>query len=551
MNPQTSSAIVAQKNAKILLRQANQIYYLKNLMKKDVHYGPPYPNSKKDTLLKPGAEWLAKRFRIRPAYVTNDKMLHIEWEQPERSYVMYEVTCEMYDIANGRKLGEASGACNSLEEKYRYRGDKRVCPTCNQPSIIKSKFADRKTNDIGWWCNPKAGGCGANFHSTDPAILNQPEGRAINTNPLDLQNTILKMAQKRAFVSAVLVATGASSYFAPGDDAVSDLFMEIDMDDENVIDAEFDEIEAPDEFPIDEPRQTPPSKPAQQQAKPPQSKPEEKPAPAATTKSDTGIDIPKLIEWAFKTHVMGEGEVLKALEASVSYNVPAFDAFKGDRIHAMAAVICARFNYDPTAIEKHTTEIKVAEGAIDYRFELWQHAQKIILLNQPPVTTASTPTTGWTGDQHEEIYNYLFTHFRLDKDGVLESLEKSDWSEFGTVEKAKEAIRGMVAKSEGSIMMVATEWKKVDGYMLFNTLFQTRLYGNDLMRALEVDWALPLVDQWKSDETPKGAKGTFPRPLLVSWKPGGKGNNTYYQVTDLMVLSEDDDDWSADDPKAP
>jgi hypothetical protein len=108
-----------------------------------------------------------------------------------------------------------------------------------------------------------------------------------------------------------------------------------------------------------------------------------------------------------------------------------------------------------------------------------------------------------------------------------------------------------VAKSEGSIMMVATEWKKVDGYMLFNTLFQTRLYGNDLMRALEVDWALPLVDQWKSDETPKGAKGTFPRPLLVSWKPGGKGNNTYYQVTDLMVLSEDDDDWSADDPKAP
>ena len=37
--------------------------------------------------------------------------------------------------------------------------------------------------------------------------------RKDNTEPLNLKNTILKMAQKRAFIGAILIATGASEFY--------------------------------------------------------------------------------------------------------------------------------------------------------------------------------------------------------------------------------------------------------------------------------------------------------------------------------------------------
>jgi hypothetical protein len=535
-----------RQSTSVMLRQANQILYLKRLMRKDVHYGAPYPGSKKETLLKPGAEWLARRFGLRPRYEILKETLNIDWEHPERSLIIYETRCVMVDIETGAEVGEAIGACTSLEDKYRYRTARRICPSCGKETIMEN----RPDKGPGFYCWKKLDqdACGKNFPANAPeynALKNQEAGKTVNTNPFNELNTILKMSQKRSFVSGVLVATGASPYFAPGDDEVKDLYA-VAPDDENVIDAEFEDVETPDEFPIDEPQRQQQQKPGPQK---PQSKPEEKPAPHVPQQPQA-IDVPAFVDWAFKVHMMSESETLKALEASVNYNVPTIDAFKEGRVFAMAAVICAKFNYDPTAIEKYTLSIPIKENAIDYRFELWQDAQKIILLNQPPAATtpASTPSTGWTGEQHEEIYNYLFTYFRWDKDSALELLGKNDWSEFGTVEKAKEAIRAQVAQSQ-SVMMVATGWQKRDGYDQLNTIFPTRLYGHDLVRALGDEWVTLADEVMKAGA--KDAKGTFPRPLLVTWKQGGKGNNSYYQVTDLMVLTEDDDDWSADDPKAP
>jgi hypothetical protein len=532
---QTNALVVAQRHNGRLLQQANQIFYLKSIMKAEVHYGKPYAGSKKDTLLKPGAEWLAKRFKMRPEYVTTDKALIVDWEHPERSYVMYEITCIMYDIPTGRRLGDASGACNSLEEKYRYRGNARLCPKCDSATIVKSKFPDRNTGDIGWWCNAKAGGCGANFHSTDTTITSQQEGKVVNTNPFDLQNTILKMAQKRAFVSAVLVATGGSSYFAPGDDAVSDLFME--FDEEEVIDGEFDEIPIPDEFPMEAQAVSP--KPAQkqkQQPPPAQTKPAATPPAQQKQQQSETIDAAKFFDWSFSTFVLDETQTLAALEASVNYRVATLDAFKETKTYAMAAVLAAAHKYDPAATETFTGTMA---GSDDFRFEIWQECKKIIALNtldEQPKPAAGTKPASWKDEEYAAIREYTRASFRFDEDSLMEGLGISDWAELGSVVKAKERVRAYVA--EHHIAMVATKFKFQGNHVELNTVLPTRNYGFDNFRELGEDWAAA-VEEWK--KLAKGSKGDLLRPLVVFWKPGKNGG--YNEVMELVVITPQDDAW--------
>ncbi len=240
-----------------LLRQANAILELKRKFKRDVHYGPPYPGSKKDTLLKPGAELLARRFGLRPQYDALKELLQINPTNLVESVILYVYRCQMIDVATGAVVGEAIGACSSLEDKYRFRTLKRSCPDCGQQKIMRSKYPDRKTGDIGWYCNA----CKHNFVSDEARIIDQPEDvTGINPNPVNELNTIIKMAQKRAFVSAVLVACGGSAYFAPGDDEVKDLY-DTPTDDGEAMEAEWEEVDnspPPDEFPTDEKDKNPP-----------------------------------------------------------------------------------------------------------------------------------------------------------------------------------------------------------------------------------------------------------------------------------------------------
>lgn len=233
-----------------LLRQANLILQLKQKFKRDVHYGPPYPGSKKDTLLKPGAELLARRFGIRPRYETVKEVLTINPVNLAESVIIYIYRCEMIDIATGAVVGEAIGACSSLEDKYRFRTLKRSCPDCGQQKIMKSKYPDKQTGEYGWYCNA----CKHNFAANEPRVIDQPEdATGVNPNPVNELNTIIKMAQKRAMVSAVLVATGASAYFAPGDDEVKDLY-DTPAEDGDLMEGEWEVIEeaTPESFPGDD-----------------------------------------------------------------------------------------------------------------------------------------------------------------------------------------------------------------------------------------------------------------------------------------------------------
>ncbi len=85
----------------------------------------------------------------------------------------------------------------------------RACPNCGKPAIIKGKAE----YGGGWVCFKKKGGCGSTFPDNAPEITGQEVGQIKNPDIADQTNTILKMAQKRAFVAATLIATNTSDYF--------------------------------------------------------------------------------------------------------------------------------------------------------------------------------------------------------------------------------------------------------------------------------------------------------------------------------------------------
>lgn len=170
----------------------------RRVMRVDQHYGV-IPGAPKPTLLKPGAELLCMTFQLDPQFSLT--------EHRDGEHLEVVVTCTLYHAPTGKRLGSGIGSCSTRESKYAYRTGKRVCPSCNAESISKSKWGG------GWYCNKKAGGCGAKFDKGDKAIEGQEVGRVANPDLADQYNTVRKMACKRAHVAAVLFVTCASELF--------------------------------------------------------------------------------------------------------------------------------------------------------------------------------------------------------------------------------------------------------------------------------------------------------------------------------------------------
>jgi hypothetical protein len=107
------------------------------------------PGTPKPTLYKPGAEKLANIFQLGSRIC--DVQKEISFEPPQ--FAMFTYTIEMFHLPSGKIISQCQGSANSEEKKYKKVG-------------------------IG-----------------------------------DLLNTLQKMAQKRAYVGAVVIATGASDFF--------------------------------------------------------------------------------------------------------------------------------------------------------------------------------------------------------------------------------------------------------------------------------------------------------------------------------------------------
>ena len=163
-------------------KQVNLIQeVMKAVMKENEHYGK-IPGCEKPSLLKPGAEKLAMTFRLGAEYE------ELPGSSEADNFINYKINCKLIHIPTGLVIGNGRGTCNSKEKKYRTR----------------SVFANKATEE------EKAIGKKEKRTSKD----NKPyEVYIILQDPWDVQNTIYKMACKRALVAAVLNATGASDIF--------------------------------------------------------------------------------------------------------------------------------------------------------------------------------------------------------------------------------------------------------------------------------------------------------------------------------------------------
>lgn len=159
---------------------------MRAVMKPDVHFGV-IPGTDKPTLYKAGAEVLCMAFRVADSYAVEDLSAD--------GVVRYRVTCTGTHQITGFVLGTGMGEASSGEEKYKWR----------------KAFDDE-------------------FDATPEHLrrvkLGKYKTKQIRTEPADLANTILKMANKRAKMAMVLNVTAASDCFSQDledmDDALRD-----------------------------------------------------------------------------------------------------------------------------------------------------------------------------------------------------------------------------------------------------------------------------------------------------------------------------------------
>ena len=126
---------------------------LKEVMETNVHYGIVPGCGNKPTLLKAGTEKLCLLFRLSPTFEVTTKTL-------DENHREYEVLTTLRHISTGEIWAQGVGCCSTKETKYAKRRD-----------------------------------------------------GSSNPNPVDVYNTVLKMAKKRSQADAVLTATGASDIF--------------------------------------------------------------------------------------------------------------------------------------------------------------------------------------------------------------------------------------------------------------------------------------------------------------------------------------------------
>jgi len=165
---------------------------LDHVMQEGVHYGKIPGCGDRPTLLLPGAEKINMTFRLAPK-------LHVEdlCQPPER--YRYRVRCALYTIHGGVFVGEAFGEASSDEEKYQWE---KALNTKHYESVPpdqrRIKFRKKYKSD------------------------EVEEIEQVKQNVADLANTVLKMAVKRAMISASRGATAASD------------ILEVDLDEETV-----------------------------------------------------------------------------------------------------------------------------------------------------------------------------------------------------------------------------------------------------------------------------------------------------------------------------
>lgn len=175
----------------------------REVMEVDVDYGL-IPGTPKPTLFKPGAEKLCLVYR----HAARLEVQLTKGDNVTSPPLYYHAQCYLHlGSTDGPVIATGHGTANGWEKRY-LRGASKTCPQCGQAALIKSKYRSET-----WHCFAKKGGCGADVPFSHPDLANQTETKGAVTDAYDLANTLMKMAEKRAFVDATLRATATSGLF--------------------------------------------------------------------------------------------------------------------------------------------------------------------------------------------------------------------------------------------------------------------------------------------------------------------------------------------------
>lgn len=176
---------------------------MRSAMQEGQHFGKIPGCGDKPTLLQPGAQTILLLFRMNPDYVTEV----IDLPNGHREY---RVKCNLTNSA-GVFIGAGLGSCSTMEGKWRYR----VAPkSLTDRPVPKGYWEMRKSNPKD--AQELLGGPGYSTKKDDSGQWMIAEGssdKVEHDNPSDYWNTCLKMATKRALVSATLTRTAASDIF--------------------------------------------------------------------------------------------------------------------------------------------------------------------------------------------------------------------------------------------------------------------------------------------------------------------------------------------------
>ncbi|GAB1537127.1 hypothetical protein ADMFC3_27580 [Geovibrio sp. ADMFC3] len=163
---------------------------LKTIMEDGVHYGSIAGS--KPCLFKAGAEYLLVLFRLCPLYELVDVKKDIE-----NNFISYVTRCSLVYMGDEKKVATGMGSCNNFEKKYRYKWIKDDKPS--EKDLLRMK-AEGTGKFLEVWENNKK-------------VKRWHKRVVSNESCFELDNTLLKMSNKRALVAAVLNATGASAVF--------------------------------------------------------------------------------------------------------------------------------------------------------------------------------------------------------------------------------------------------------------------------------------------------------------------------------------------------
>lgn len=181
--------------------------FINKYLKEDEDWGL-IPGTPKKTLFKSGADKLCEVYGLTDEYEEIRSTIDFEI-----GLFDYELRC-ILRARDGRIVTVGMGCCSSYETKYRKRLKSRECPDCGRETIIKGK----EQYGGGWVCYRKKGGCGSKFPEHDQRIVSQTVGLVDNPDIVDVKNTVLKMAKKRAKIDATLSATRSSGIFTQDED---------------------------------------------------------------------------------------------------------------------------------------------------------------------------------------------------------------------------------------------------------------------------------------------------------------------------------------------